>query len=311
MSTPCVPKTTEIGKDEYIGTSLDKINTFTEDLNTDVCYLDSEVRKRVMVEFQGVRFPYEARVIDFSGNNVRATNNADNIENKTVFVPITGVTHLYSTDNWQNIGGLRLRSKKDSVNTRNPAPGVDNLGEGEIRIDGYLPTPPRQIQTFFFYGPNAATDPTSFMRSDTNNIPPVTDIQSFINDTLKHRPHNPGDIVYVVFQKTGYNVVTRASAIGGTVSLGCYSKYHEGIKCGGTFKTCATKAFEWYKQTDKYIQTLPRFIIYKLVASVSGGLLRYFISRNASNVPEIWEQTNYTNVLTIPNNSTGRFEEWT
>jgi hypothetical protein len=169
----CTYKTNEIDKKEFIGNSLVKINDYFDALNEDACTLDAEVQKKLKVERQGIRFAYNTHVINFSGSNVVASRSA--FEEKTVMVPITGVTHIYSTDDWQNRGGLQITSVKGSANT------VSNKGEGIVTITGHLPTPPRQIQTFFYYGPNAATDPTSNTFSNTNTIPQTTYIESFIN----------------------------------------------------------------------------------------------------------------------------------
>jgi hypothetical protein len=63
------------------------------------------------------------------------------------------------------------------------------------------------VRTFFYYGPNAATNPDSGMNSGNLTTPSTTTIQNFVNGVsgLNLPSYSEeGDIVYVVYQKTGW-----------------------------------------------------------------------------------------------------------
>ena len=63
------------------------------------------------------------------------------------------------------------------------------------------------VRTFFYYGPNAATNPESGMNANALSIPSTDIIQTFVNSTsgLDLLPvSEKGDIVYVIYQKTGW-----------------------------------------------------------------------------------------------------------
>jgi hypothetical protein len=63
------------------------------------------------------------------------------------------------------------------------------------------------IRTFFYYGPNSATDSESGVNSGNLTLPSNTTIENFTNKTtgLNLIPYSEkGDIVYVIYQKTGW-----------------------------------------------------------------------------------------------------------
>jgi hypothetical protein len=65
----------------------------------------------------------------------------------------------------------------------------------------------KQVRTFFYYGPNAATMPTSNMNNNSASFPSNSIIQDFINSSTKLNLipiSESGDIAYVIYQKTGW-----------------------------------------------------------------------------------------------------------
>jgi hypothetical protein len=72
----------------------------------------------------------------------------------------------------------------------------------EKRVDDRV-----NIRTFFYYGPNSASDATSGMDDNTASRPSDVRIENFVNDSsqLNLPPiSEPGDIAYVIYQKTGW-----------------------------------------------------------------------------------------------------------
>lgn len=63
------------------------------------------------------------------------------------------------------------------------------------------------IRTFFYYGPNSETDAGSGMDDNATSRPSNTTIYAFVNSpTQLNLPaiSSPGDVAYVIFQKTGF-----------------------------------------------------------------------------------------------------------
>ena len=64
-----------------------------------------------------------------------------------------------------------------------------------------------EVRTFFYYGPNATTNPASGMADGTVSRPSDMTIQTFVNSpTELNLPaiSKPNDIAYVIYQKTGF-----------------------------------------------------------------------------------------------------------
>jgi hypothetical protein len=64
-----------------------------------------------------------------------------------------------------------------------------------------------EIRTFFYYGPNANSNPGSGMADNQTSRPSDITIQAFVNSPSQlNLPaiSKPGDIAYVIYQKTGY-----------------------------------------------------------------------------------------------------------
>lgn len=71
-----------------------------------------------------------------------------------------------------------------------------------------------KVRTFFYYGPNSVSDATSGMQNNVASRPSNATIQSFVNDTTQLNVpavSKVKDVVYVIYQKTGYveNQATR------------------------------------------------------------------------------------------------------
>jgi len=65
----------------------------------------------------------------------------------------------------------------------------------------------KHVRTFFYYGPNAQTNSTSGMANNSTSRPSDATIQAFVNSSSQlNLPtiSRPGDIAYVIYQKTGF-----------------------------------------------------------------------------------------------------------
>ena len=72
----------------------------------------------------------------------------------------------------------------------------------EQRVDNRV-----NIRTFFYYGPNSASDATSGMDDNSASRPSDATIENFVNDPSQldlPTISEPGDIAYVIYQKTGW-----------------------------------------------------------------------------------------------------------
>jgi hypothetical protein len=81
-----------------------------------------------------------------------------------------------------------------------------------------------KVRTFFYYGPNSVSDATSGMQNNVASRPSNNTIQSFVNDTAQLNVpavSKVKDIVYVIYQKTGYvaNQATRITTGTATASV--------------------------------------------------------------------------------------------
>lgn len=64
-----------------------------------------------------------------------------------------------------------------------------------------------EVRTFFYYGPNGDTNPGDGMQDNQTSRPSDLTIQAFVNSpTQLSLPSfsKPGDIAYVIYQKTGF-----------------------------------------------------------------------------------------------------------
>jgi hypothetical protein len=134
------------------------------------------------------------------------------------------------------------------------------------------------VRTFFYYGPNSATDSTSNMQNGIASKPSQITIESFVNDLDKLNMPSmsfTGDVAYVVYQKTGWQTqtVTTLRSGSGTVPYSVTVSVPVQRKIGiGRYVT------NWVQQTqtfyagyswsttinDTYKFHSPTFIIYRL-----------------------------------------------
>lgn len=120
------------------------------------------------------------------------------------------------------------------------------------RVDSII-----DVRTFFYYGPNADTTPTSGMQDGVVSRPSNSTIENFVNSPSQlNLPSysSTGDIAYVVYQKTGYLSKEAVRYKSGTVTVVAPGSI-EGSKVVG-WETTAP---------DKYTVYSPVFIIWKLV----------------------------------------------
>jgi hypothetical protein len=102
----------------------------------------------------------------------------------------------------QNIDSSEcLRPSLDKINN-NFSQLNDLLCSLRERIDTY-----KQIRTFFYYGPNAELVSDSGMQNNQISRPTNITIEAFVNSpTQLNLPFisHPGDVAYVIYQKTGF-----------------------------------------------------------------------------------------------------------
>lgn len=116
------------------------------------------------------------------------------------------------------------------------------------------------VRTFFYYGPNSATTPTSNMQDDIASYPSNATIEQFINGTSTGSLNVPSiskenDQVYVVYQKTGVYLPVSSRISTTTYSVRVISRYETRTQ---TVKT-----------PDQQPIYSPLFVIWKLVAKTN------------------------------------------
>jgi hypothetical protein len=148
----------------------------------------------------------------------------------------------------------------------------------------------KNVRTFFYYGPNAPANDSGTSGMDNNNTsrPSNTTIQNFVNNTLGLNStglSKAGDIVYVVYQKTGWytpDPMTYTRSGTGSVQFNKQEAYTVAVTRrigiggkggGGTVTTYETRfrtiyqdqGYSWTANiSDTYNNYAPIFVIYKL-----------------------------------------------
>lgn len=143
-----------------------------------------------------------------------------------------------------------------------------NLNQGLCDIKSKLDSVVT-VRTFFYYGPNTATqpDPTSNMQDNVASYPKNSTIEQFINGSTPNNLNIPSlskenDQVYVIYQKTGIYLQTSRRQSTTTFSVRIISRYETRTE---TFYT-----------NDQHTIHSPLFVIWKLVAKKSNtGSLAY------------------------------------
>ena len=123
------------------------------------------------------------------------------------------------------------------------------------------------VRTFFYYGPNSATNPVSNMEDNTASYPKNTTIEQFINGAAPNNLNIPSiskenDQAYVIYQKTGfYNPPTRKK-----------TDYAFNVQVISRYERVAVS----FSTVDENAIYSPLFIIWKLIAKKNSiGPLAY------------------------------------
>ena len=130
-----------------------------------------------------------------------------------------------------------------------------------------------QVRTFFYYGPNANTNPTSGMQNNQASYPNNTTIQNFVNSpTQLNVPtiSEPGDVVYVIYQKTGFYSRNAAKKYSGTLTVDTGSNIQaEKIKIINYTDLDANSSTPGLSgiAPDRYNVFSPVFVIWRLTAT--------------------------------------------
>ena len=151
------------------------------------------------------------------------------------------------------------------------------------------------VRTFFYYGPNSASDPESSMRDNEASYPKNTTIEQFINGSTPNNLNIPSiskenDQAYVVYQKTGMYLPTSRRISTVTFQVRIISRYQTISENFGTADTHAIYS--------------PLFVIWKLIAKKNNtGSLIYQVepgfpkfsqaetlSTNNWNDPTLWSE---------------------
>lgn len=166
-----------------------------------------------------------------------------------------------------------------------------------------------EVRTFFYYGPNSATDSESGQDNGHASRPSNTTIESFVNDAGSlNLPSMSelGDIAYVIYQKTGWYSQTAVTSRSGsgvvpysrTVTVPIQRKI--GINWGkGYWVTDYVQrvqtfyaGYNWSANiNDTYKYYAPVFVIYKLTFdgtsyTVNTNFPKF--SRSATNSTADW-----------------------
>ena len=129
-----------------------------------------------------------------------------------------------------------------------------------------------KVRTFFYYGPNSATTPTSNMEDNITSYPKNSTIEQFINGSTPNDLNVPSfskenDQVYVIYQKTGIYLPASTRV----------SKYTYSVQAISVYQTRT----ETLRTSDQHVINSPVFIIWKLVAKRNNtGSLVYQVESN-------------------------------
>lgn len=143
------------------------------------------------------------------------------------------------------------------------------------------------IRTFFYYGPNSATDPTSGMQDGQTSRPSNQTIENFVNNRseLDLIPNSrPKDQAYVIYQKTGFQKNIATITRTGTVTVNAIG--------------AGSRTIGWrINFDDEYNTFSPVFVIWKLVFNgvkynVETGFPKFSQAETFSTTlwrsPELW-----------------------
>ena len=116
------------------------------------------------------------------------------------------VKYVTSILNSENIGDSLVKINNNFTNLKTALCNLRDKVTGTVHV-----------RTFFYYGPNSATDATSNMQDNIASRPSNGVIESFVNDSDKLNLvpiSQANDIAYVIYQKTGFkqSVATRITS---------------------------------------------------------------------------------------------------
>jgi len=182
------------------------------------------------------------------------------------------ISTIYNTE---NIGDSLIKINNNFFNLRTALCKLKEKVESTINV-----------RTFFYYGPNSATDPTTNLQNNKTSRPSDSVIADFINNTNQlNLPavSRQNDIAYVVYQKTGYYQVEGTRTSTGTLQVRVISSVQ-------------TVAYE--TDTPEIINIYsPVFVIWKLTHNginyqVDNGFPKFTQAETIStinwNKPEKW-----------------------
>jgi len=163
------------------------------------------------------------------------------------------------------------------------------LASAACNLEQYLDSAPN-IRTFFYYGPNSATDPTSNMVDNASTRPSNTTIQTFVNtDTgLNLLPVSKKyDQTYIIYQKTGWTSTNTSRPASGSGSI--------------PYRVISSQRYAYYSwsQTinDVNYSCSPNFVVYRLTHDgidykVDLGFPRFVRAQSGNtfnwNNPKLW-----------------------
>lgn len=166
------------------------------------------------------------------------------------------VTSISSTE---NIGDSLVKINNNFWNLKEAICGIKKTLDDRV-----------QIRTFFYYGPNSSSDSTSGMQNNVTSRPSNIRIENFVNQASQlNLPSmsDPGDIAFVIYQKTGFLIQQAIRVTSGTVNV-------QGTSAGSAvttntnvpiFNPPLTKTVAWSTTSpDQFANFSPAFIIWRL-----------------------------------------------
>ena len=163
------------------------------------------------------------------------------------------------------------------------------LASAACNLEQYLDNTPN-IRTFFYYGPNSASDPESNMRDNISTRPSNTTIQTFVNsDTgLNLLPASKEyDQTYIIYQKTGWITATTPRSASGSGRI--------------PYRVISSQRYANYSWSrtinDINYSYSPNFVVYRLTHDgtnykVDTGFPRFVRAQSGNtfnwNNPKLW-----------------------
>jgi hypothetical protein len=157
------------------------------------------------------------------------------------------------------------------------------------------------VRTFFYYGPNALTDPTDGMQNSVTSRPSNSYIENFVNSSSQLNVpaiSKVNDQAYVIYQKTGFYSQLATRRVNQTITVTPPAEF--------TWNEPPQQIPLTTTTPDQYAISVPMFFIWKLTARLINSNLRYItdlgfpkFTRSLTpsspnwNQPQTWNQ--YTN----------------